>query len=249
MLSALYLAFWPAAILWALFAIGLAVCSRQGWLKLVGPVLLYDMIRTARRVRYAIMRMLYAGLLLFMLCYLIMILSLTGEAQLLRRQTAVVAEVFFMFFTVIQLAVVVILTPAYVAGAIAEEKDRKTLEFLMATDLRDSEIILCKMLSRLANMSLLLITGLPILAILQFLGGVDAELVLAGFAAVGLTMLGLAGFSMMVSTMSRRPRDAINLTYLVMFAYLLIGTVSMVMQISGARSWLRRSGWAKIRIP
>ena len=32
------------------------------------------------------------------------------------------------------------LTPAYVAGAISEEKDRKTLEFLLATDLRNREI-------------------------------------------------------------------------------------------------------------
>ena len=80
-----------------------------------------------------------------------------------------------------------------VAGSIAEEKDRKTLEFLLATDLRNREIILSKLGARLANLLLFILTGLPILSILQFLGGVDPNLVLAGFAATFLTMAGLGG--------------------------------------------------------
>ena len=68
-------------------------------------------------------------------------------------------------------------------------------------------------------MTLLLITGLPILSILQFIGGVDPELMLAGFAAVGLTMLGIASVSILLSTLFQKPRDAISLTYLCLIAY------------------------------
>ena len=70
------------------------------------------------------------------------------------RETAVLAETFFGTFMIVQLILIVLLTPAYVAGAIAEEKDRKTMEFLLATDLRNREIVLSKLLSRLANLSL-----------------------------------------------------------------------------------------------
>ena len=45
------LTFWPAILLWSLFAAAIVVCTRQGWLKLFGPVLVYDMIRTSRRNR------------------------------------------------------------------------------------------------------------------------------------------------------------------------------------------------------
>src|SRR5262249_47251743 len=54
-----------------------------------------------------------------------------------RAELARFAEAFFSTFILVQLLAVVVLTPAYTAGTIAEEKDRKTLEFLLATDLKD----------------------------------------------------------------------------------------------------------------
>ena len=128
-----------------------------------GPVLFYDMVRTSRaRSRYMITRLIYGGFLLFILCYLYLILWVSTNFNLnpnemnegmQRRAMAVLAESFFFFFMILQLAIVVLLTPAYVAGAIADEKDRKTMEFILATDLRDREIIFSKLLSRLANMA------------------------------------------------------------------------------------------------
>ncbi len=60
------------------------------------------------------------------------------------RQASFLALKFFEAFMMVQIVAVSILTPAFVAGAIAEEKDRKTLEFLLATDLRNREIVLSK---------------------------------------------------------------------------------------------------------
>src|SRR5438874_2121079 len=136
-LSFTVLGFWIALPLWAAFGIALGVCSRQGWIKLFGPVLFYDMVRTSRRSRYAIIRILYGGFLFILLCWLMMILQIGGRmgAQMGPRETAVLAETFFGTFMIVQLVLIALLTPAYVAGAIAEEKDRKTLEFLLATDL------------------------------------------------------------------------------------------------------------------
>ncbi len=240
-----WLAVWQSMLAWGVYGAMLVVFTRQGWVKLFGPVLFYDMVRTARRTRYSIMRMLYAGFLLTILCYMFFMLFVTShleQQRLEQRNLAMLTESFFMGFIVIQLILVVLLTPAYVAGAIAEEKDRKTLEFMLATDLRNREIILSKLLSRLANMSLLLLTGLPILSILQFIGGVDPELVLAGFAGIGLTMLGIASISMLFSTLFQKPRDAISLTYLMLVAYVSVATIAMVMLLSGHR-WMSAPIW------
>src|SRR5436190_159435 len=65
-----YVVLWQAVLAWAGYFVAVAVCSRQGWLKLFGPVLFYDMIRTARRSRYVVMRLIYAGMLLFILCFM-----------------------------------------------------------------------------------------------------------------------------------------------------------------------------------
>src|SRR5262249_41762416 len=141
----------------------------------------------------------------------------TGNVPL--KLMAEFAEWLFFTFMVVQLVLTVVLTPAYVAGAIAEEKDRKTLEYLLATHLRTREIVLSKLLSRLANLMLIVLAGLPVLSFVQFFGGVDPDLLLAGFAATGLLMVSLAGISIFCSVHARKPRDAIVLTYLIVVAY------------------------------
>jgi ABC-type transport system involved in multi-copper enzyme maturation permease subunit len=229
---------WKAALVWGVYFIAMAVCSRQGWLQLFGPVLFYDMVRTARRSRYVIMRLLYSLVLLGIL--IVMFLDADINPRDRQRDSALMAQTFFSIFMIVQLVMVVLLTPAYVAGAIAEEKDRKTLEFMLATDLNNREIILSKLLSRVGNMTLLLLTGLPILSILQFMGGVDAELMLAGFAATGLTMLGIASVGILLSTLFQKPRDAIGLTYLFIITYLALATTTLVMDKASPpmRSWM-----------
>jgi ABC-type transport system involved in multi-copper enzyme maturation permease subunit len=253
-LSATTLTLWPAVLLWGIYAGLLGFASWQGWYLLFGPVLFYDMVRTARRSRYMIIRLVYGGFLLFILCYLYLILWVSTQFNvnpnqmnegLQRREMAMLSESFFGFFMILQLAIVILLAPAYVAGAIADEKDRKTMEFILATDLRDREIIFSKLLSRMANMGLLLVTGLPIMSLMQFLGGVDPELLLAGYACIGLTILGLSSLSMLFSTLFKKPRDAISLTYLLMVAYVALSLTGWVLAMSPWRvmSWPLLPDW------
>ncbi len=207
------------AILLAVVLLVVGALRWAGWLKLFGPLLFYDTLRSARRGRHVWARGLYAGLLLFLL-FTAFLGSRSGGAQQSEAQAAsALASKYFESFMLVQLVAVLVLTPAYVAGSVAEEKDRRTLEYLLATDLRNREIVLSKLGARLANLLLLVLTGLPILSILQFLGGVDPNLVLAGFAATGLTMAGLGGLSVFTSIHFKKPRDAIAVTYLFVLAY------------------------------
>jgi ABC-type transport system involved in multi-copper enzyme maturation permease subunit/uncharacterized membrane protein YqaE (UPF0057 family) len=214
----------PAAVqvaLWAGLLLTLALVSAGGWLPLLGPVLAYDMIRTTRRGRYALLRVVYAlALLLFILAlHRAQPALLRGAWPPVNFNMARFAETFCYTFLAVQFAAVIALTPAYVAGAVAEEKDRKTLEFLLATDLRDREIVLGKMTSRVANLTLLLLTGLPILALTQLWGGVDFGLLLAAFADTGATLLSLAALGMVASVHCRKAREAVVLTYLAAAGY------------------------------
>jgi ABC-type transport system involved in multi-copper enzyme maturation permease subunit len=208
--------------LWAALLVAVATAAARGWLPLLGPVFTYDLVRSTRRGRYAILRVVYAvGLFLF-------ILALYRAQPALGRGTwppaggggmTRFAETFCYSFLVAQFLAVVALTPAYVAGAVAEEKDRKTLEFLLATDVRDREIVLGKMASRVANLVLLVLSGLPILSLTQLWGGVDFGLLLAAFACTGLTLLTLAAVSILASVYSRKAREAVVLAYLVAVGY------------------------------
>jgi ABC-type Na+ efflux pump permease subunit len=200
----------------------LVVGLRRGWIMLFGPVLFYDLVRTARRSRSFLLRGLYAAALLGVLFFSYSewfgwthaLDIFFGENYLPPSAGAHFAEEFFTNFLIVQFGMVFLLTPAYTATAIAEEKERRTLDFLLATDLRGREIVLGKGLSRLAHLSLFILAGLPVLAFLQFLGGIDPNLVLVSFAGTALTMLSLASVGILNSAYVQRPRAAIFLTYL-----------------------------------
>ncbi len=191
-----------------------------GALKIFGPVLYYEMVRAGRRGRVFLLRSAYA---LFVFLLLLWIWSISSRGYGTRtdqtRELARLAETFFYTFAIVQFCFVILLTPGYVAGCIADDKERRTLEFLLATDLANREIIFGKLVARIGNLLLFLLTGLPVLSLIQFFGGIDPAILLMTFAATGLTMLGLVGVSIVQSVQRRKVRDAIILTFVVAIAY------------------------------
>ena len=219
---------------WALLLVALAISLRTGWLRFFGPVFFYDSVRSARRSNFGILRAVYAGALLVVLFLVYSGTVQTGSSTFWEslwrpgtvqyKDIAKFGEAFFYVFVAVQFAAVMLLTPVCAAGAITEEKERRTLEYLLATDLGDREIVLGKLASRLAYLVLFMLTGLPVLSFLQFMGGVSPNLVIAAFIMTGLSMMSLAGLSVAVSVFATRTRGAVFLTYLLAASYLLVSS-------------------------
>lgn len=221
-------------VLWSGLLLALAFVLRRGWVKLVGPVYFYDLICLSRRRRFFVLRTAYA-LLLIAILLMVFLSYVEGASQgtLPAKDMADFAATFFYWFFVAQTVAIFLLTPAYTAVTIADEKERRTLEFLLATDLRDREIVLSKLASRICGLVLLLLAGLPLLSFLQFLGGIDPNLVLAGYVASLGGLTSLAGVSILASVVSRKTRDAIAVTYLIGVAYLALSGMSWLLLIPG----------------
>src|SRR5581483_11568548 len=104
-------------------------------------ILFYDLVRSGRRGSAVALRIVYLGLLfvvLFFLYWEVMWSQQTGDlfdvlfkSTMHKNEAPKFAQAFFSVFMVVQFLMVFLLTPVYTAGAIAEEKDRKTLEFLL----------------------------------------------------------------------------------------------------------------------
>src|SRR5581483_10541525 len=77
---------------------------------------------------------------------------------------------------------VLLATPAFVAGAISDEKTRGTLPFLLCADVSSADIVAGKLLGRLAQVAFVAWAGLPFFCFIGGFGGLD-----------GLTVAGLAG--------------------------------------------------------
>jgi hypothetical protein len=66
-----------------------------------------------------------------------------------------------------------------------------------------------------------------VLGLLQFLGGVDPQMVLASFAALALTGLSLGGLGLACAVFTRKPQNAAWRAYQVVLAYALLSALSI----------------------
>jgi ABC-type transport system involved in multi-copper enzyme maturation permease subunit len=219
-------------LLWAMLLTVFGVIVRRGAQQTFGPVFFYDLVRTARREHQIGHRCLYAVLLLGLLFLVYWswypdrdLVNLWYGRTISPADRARFAGSFFTAFLAIQFAVVLLVTPTYTAGAIAEQKERRTLEFLLVTDLSNREIVLGALAARLGNLWLLVMVGLPIVSLLEFLGGVDPELLLAGFAATAMMTLSLGGMSILVSVNARTTLGAVVGTYLALLVGLFVSAI------------------------
>ena len=163
-------------ILAALWVVGLGLLLRQFLRSLVGPVLAYDVLRVGRKPRQIWFRVAYAVALAVILTWVYLtwysVARYRGGGHIRSADLSRLAETFFTTYMIVQFILVCVLTPAAVAGAVADEKERRTLEFLLATDLRDREILFGKLASRVGSLLLFLLAGLPVLGLMQFFGGI-----------------------------------------------------------------------------
>ncbi len=183
---------------------------------MLGPLFYYDLLRTSRRTRFIAVRCVYAlALLVALFCLYASWFGIGsfGEPLSPNREAAFATDFFFTFLAV-QLAAVLLLTPAYTSVAVAEEREAGRLDFLLTSELSNREIVLGKFAARLGSVALILLTGLPILGLMQFLGGVDPNLVLVGFAISLATMCSVGSFGVWVSICCEKASSALWLTYL-----------------------------------
>jgi ABC-type transport system involved in multi-copper enzyme maturation permease subunit len=175
---------------------------------LVGPLFRHELTRLARRGLQPKLRAAFAGLLLgaLLLTYLKTfpgqspVRVLVGvDRPLSIEEAARFGERFLDSFLVVQMVVIVVITPAVAGSAIAEEKERGSLDFLLCSPLSSREIVLGKLAARLLFVVGVLITGLPVLVLTMFFGGVDFATLLAGYALTLLTVLSHGAFALYLS--------------------------------------------------
>jgi len=201
---------------------------------LFGPTFSLEVVTGSRRKRLFFVRTAYVVILLFVLWVQYANLR-TWQTNVSLQATANLAYSFFSAFAWVQLLAVVLITPAVIAGAISQEYERRTIEYLFTSQLSNSEIVLGKLSARFLTVSAHLLAGLPLLALARMLGGIPLESLLAVFAVTFLALVGVASLSIAVSVFARRSRDALGRVYAILFMLLLVPLLVMGFGMSGAR--------------
>ncbi len=205
---------------------------------LPGPVFFHELRTVARRRRSYVLR---TALGLFLLYFMIQSTNQwdTYAPQSETRpgfspgQLAQIGMNLFSGVIWLQGIVILLLTPAFVAGTIAEDRQRKVLSYLLASPLTGVEIVLGKLAARMVNLVVLVIVGLPVVSIALFLGGIDPDAVWLCYGISFGTLYLVACMSIAVSAFSERPRDAILRAYLIELIWLLLPLLEKLCEQGG----------------
>jgi ABC-type transport system involved in multi-copper enzyme maturation permease subunit len=184
-----------------------------------GPVFVHELRAVARRRRSYALRFGFGLFLVYLVTayarpYWLYARPWTEDGEYSHRELAIIGAQLFASVAWLQAIAVLVLTPALVAGAIGEDRERKVLSYLLASPLSAAEIVLGKLAARLVNLATLILVGLPVVSLALFLGGVDPASLWLGFGATMSGLFFLAALSIFISTFSKRPRDAILIAYL-----------------------------------
>ena len=169
------------------------------------------MVRLARRGRSTVLRVVYIFALFVGLT--VVYADTPARSQMSVNEFAHVSERFAYALFIVQNAAIMVLTPAYLASAIAEEKERRTLELLFTTHLSNSEIILGKLTSRIIHLMGFVLAGFPILSLIQFWGGIDMLLIVGNLVNTLLNIISLGSMCLLASVLARTVAGAVMTCY------------------------------------
>lgn len=157
----------------------------------VGPVFSREVATAPRSWRLYFLRALYVGGLFGLVCTAWLIVFGSQPAHSLGDLARFGAAVFALVAPV-QLAVAVAFSALLTAAAVAQEKDRRTLDLLLLTRMTNSELVVGKLLASMLSVLVVILAGVPLLMLLVLLGGVS-HLQVARVVGVTLTAALAAG--------------------------------------------------------
>lgn len=125
------------------------------------------------------------------------------------------SDSFSMFATisVIQMALVMFITPGVTAGAISSEREKQTLNILLTTTQTSTQIIIGKLFSSVAFLMLMLVAGLPLYSLVFLFGGVSPMQLITMFLFYLLTLIAIGSIGIMFSTITKKTIVSMIATY------------------------------------
>ena len=207
---------------------------------MIGPVFAREAVIAPRRASFYAARTVFAAALFA--------LTLTSWQLLVGSQQienpgdlAWFGAAAFQILAPLQLAVAMPFAALLVASAVALEKDRKTLDLLLLTNLSNSELVLGKLLAGMLSVVVVVVAAWPLLAIVSLLGGVSNGQILRVQAVTLVSALAAGSLGSTIALWREKTFQALAMTLLVIVLWLVgweviaggAGSVKLV----GRASW------------
>jgi ABC-type transport system involved in multi-copper enzyme maturation permease subunit len=174
----------------------------------------------SRRKRHLYVRAIYLGALIVTLLYLLIIRA--GPGDLDYRKLASAAAESFQLVAYLQIALICILAPVFMAGAIAQEANPRTWDIMLTTPLSAGEIVLGNLFGRLFFILALLFSSLPLFALTQYFGGVPGRSIFASYAIAGSAATFVGALAIALSVSRLVGKRAVFTFYIAVVSYIAV---------------------------
>jgi ABC-type transport system involved in multi-copper enzyme maturation permease subunit len=138
--------------------------------------------------------------------------------------SASIGQGVFTALLLLETLLVVVLAPAFTAGAISLEREKQTLDLLATTPISSLAIVVGKLFSALVYVFILVFASIPLSALVFVFGGVAPDDVLRGYVVLVATAIGIGSMALFFSALARRTQAATILAY---FGVLAVGLGSI----------------------
>jgi ABC-type transport system involved in multi-copper enzyme maturation permease subunit len=196
------------------------------------PIAVRLVQNASRRKKHMYVRAAYLAVLILVLLWLLLLQTSSGSLNY--RELARAGASSFTWIAYLQIGLICVIAPVFMAGAIAQESDSRTWDILLTTPLSQLQIVLGNLMGRLFFVLALLSASLPLFAMTQYFGGVPGRSIFISYLIAGSASLlvGTAAISLSVSRLVGKRA---------VFAFY-IAVVSYIAASAAVDAWLRGAG-------
>jgi len=174
----------------------------------------------SRRARHLYIRSGYLALMIVALLFVL--LESVSAGSLNVRELASGGARMFTYVSYLQVGLICLLTPVFMAGAIAQEANPRTWDILLTTPLNTLQIVLGNLFGRLFFVLALLCSSLPLFVMTQYFGGVPGRSIIASYAIAGMNSLVVAAVAVTLSVTRTAGKRAVFVFYVAVVMYLFV---------------------------
>jgi len=210
----------------------------------LGPIFMRELVTVPRRSgHYASRAAIVALLVILGITTWQATVGFSREATL--GEAAAFGLLLFQIVAFVQLLLTLFFAALSAAGAVSQEKDRRTFILLLLTDMRDYEIVLGKMLGALLPILIQILVTAPVLALLLLLGGIDPEQVVQAVLVLGASAVVAGSLGGLLALWRERTFQALALSVLFLVLYFCITQAVAVVGplLSPGTNWFRVQAW------
>ncbi len=174
----------------------------------------------SKRKRHLYLRSAYLALLIIVLLWTLLVSSQSGALSY--RELAAAGATSFKYVAYLQVGLICLIAPLFMAGAIAQEANPKTWDILLTTPLTASQIVLGNLFGRLFFIIALLVASLPLFAVTQYFGGVPGRSIFLSYAIAAAAALGVGAVAIALCVSRVAGQRAVFLFYIGVVTYLAV---------------------------